>query len=367
MRKITALMDPNQNPNQLQDQETFDTNMANWVDGMVLRGEQENALADDMDALFATMSATAAGGTYSFPYIFDSSTADSDPGVGKLRLSSATQNAATVMRMDLQAVGGADMTNVLADLRAGTSAVKGSIRVVKMTDPSKWLIFDVTAVAIPTGYRNLTMTWRATGGGLASPFANGDALMIFIDRNGDKGDLPLGGALTCLVAEDITAAAASINYLSLFTSNYDHYRIDLIDFRPSTNGATPRLRFASGGAAIASANYSTLATHAAAPAQVTGTSLPLTPATLTNARNSSGLSIDIMNVNSANSPTIAMVTGFYDSTASAPSNLQSVLGNGILSLNQAIGGFQIFFDTGNIAVAKLRVYGYRNQTGPGVF
>ena len=211
---ITALTDPAQLPNQLDDQETFDTKMANFLDNLPERARQENELA-------ANMSAYAAGGAYSFQYIFDSSTADTDPGVGRLRLGSATQNAATAMRMDLQAVGSADLTNVLADLRAATSAVKGSIRLVKVSDPSKWLIYDVSAVALPSGYRNLTVNWRATGGGQASPFANGDALMVYIDRNGDSGTVP--GATELVATIPVPGGVTAMNALSVFDTDHDWY------------------------------------------------------------------------------------------------------------------------------------------------
>lgn len=241
--------DPNELPHRSQPKPEFDRKMGNYYRDL----PEYNA---ELKALAASIQAVAAGGAYSFPYVFDSSTADSDPGVGKLRLSSATQNAASiVMRMDLQAVGGADMTNVLADLRAATSAVKGSVRLVKMTDPSKWLIFDVTAVAIPTGYRNLTMTWRATGGGLASPFANGDALMVFIDRNGDSGTVP--GATELLATIPVPNGVAAVNALNVFDADHDWY---FVHFSGVTQSAAAQMgvRLAVGGTlSAASVYYST--------------------------------------------------------------------------------------------------------------
>ena len=41
------------------------------------------------------------GGGISVQYVFDTTTADADPGSGKLRLSQATQNTATAIRADL--------------------------------------------------------------------------------------------------------------------------------------------------------------------------------------------------------------------------------------------------------------------------
>lgn len=353
MRKITALMDPNQNPNQLQDQEAFDTNMANWVDGMVLRGEQENALADDMDALFAMMSATAAGGAYSFPYIFDSSTADSDPGVGKLRLGSTTQNAATVMRLDLQAVGGADMTNVLADLRAATSAVKGSVRVVKMTDPSKWLIFDVTAVALPTGYRNLTMTWRATGGGLASPFANGDALLVCIERNGDKGEDAVGALQLLAPPAIITTPVAQIDFLNLFTSAYDSYRIVIQGITPAA-ASRLSMRLATGGAVDAGTNYR-WALNSFGTSSAPVSSIPLHNDT----GNDFNFLVDLVNANGLGLKPMS-INGVYNQTVS-PAGPVLRYGAGLHTAAAAATGFRLYMENGaNIVGGTVRVYGLKN-------
>lgn len=177
---VTALTDLTKLPNQSQDQATFDANWAYTLEQMVLRAQQENETAANLNAI-------AAGGAYAFPYIFDSTTTDGDPGVGKLRLGSATQNASTVLRIDTAIVGGADISNVFFDLGAGTSAVKGSIRLVKQGDASKWMIFDITAVTSMTGYRNLAVAHRV--GSAASPFANTDAVLVYIERSGDKGDL----------------------------------------------------------------------------------------------------------------------------------------------------------------------------------
>lgn len=150
---ITALTDLELLPNQSQDQATFDANMAYLLDNLPLRAQQENELA-------ASMNAYAAGGAYAFQYVFDSSTTDSDPGMGTLRLNNATQNAATGLRIDNVMVGGADLSAVWADLLAVTSTIKGSIRIVKAGDPTKWMVLDVTGGTSPTGYRNLTATVR---------------------------------------------------------------------------------------------------------------------------------------------------------------------------------------------------------------
>jgi hypothetical protein len=184
---ITALMDLNRMPNRLQDQKVFDDFMAEYMRLLPLRGQQENDLV-------AMVNAAVAGGAYALAYVFDTATADADPGAGKLRLSNVIQNASTVLRLDVLA-GGQDYTSVIDRFDASTSTVKGSIRLVKMGDPSKWLTFDVTARTTLSGYRNLTVA--NTGGSSASPFAAGDGVLLFFQRTGDKGDT--GNQLTQMI------------------------------------------------------------------------------------------------------------------------------------------------------------------------
>ena len=346
MRKITALMDPSQNPNQLQDQETFDTNMAGLIDGFVLRGEQENALADDMEELFATMSATAAGGAYSFPYVFDSSTADSDPGVGRLRLSNGNQTAAALLRIDNQIVGGVDISPVFADLGAVTSAKKGSIRLVKQSDPSKWITFDVTAVATPTGYRNLSVVSRVSSG--INPFANGDALLVFIERNGDKGEDAVG-ALQLLSSVTVSAAVAQINFLSLFTSAYDKYIIEIQGLTPAA-AAILRMRLAVGGVIDSSSLYNPMSANSGggnAANTLEFYELSALVATMT---------VEVRNTNSSGLTTIG-VRGAYTQTSTP----LSVTKEGVYRGTAPVTGFSLYFSSGNITAGTVRVYGVKNN------
>jgi hypothetical protein len=139
------------------------------------------------------------GGAVSIDYTFSTTTTDSDPGSGNLRLSNATQNAATVIRTDLLDAHGGDWTTVLDSLDDSSNpTVKGHIRLFKKTDPTKYLIFTVTSLAAPSGYRNITVV--NVGSSAGSPFANGDLLTLCFERAGDKGDT--GAAGTASVGTD---------------------------------------------------------------------------------------------------------------------------------------------------------------------
>ena len=166
-------------PDRTMDQVVFDAAVAQLMADLPTWGGEVNATA-------AAMNMIAAGGAYALGYMFDTTTTDADPGAGKLRLSSATQNAATVIRLDLTS-GGADYSSVIDTFDASTSTVKGSIRLTKFGDLTKWMQFDVFARAAPTGYRNLTVV--CTGSSSASPFANGDGILLHFQRAGDRGDV----------------------------------------------------------------------------------------------------------------------------------------------------------------------------------
>jgi hypothetical protein len=175
---ITTFIDPAKLPNRAQPKPDFDRSMGEYFRLLPQFGSDLNVLA-------ASIGALAAGGAYAFPYIFDSATTDVDPGPGKLRLSSATQNAATVMRIDVLNQAGVSLAGMFDALQAASSSIKGAARIVKQSDPSKWLLFDFSAISAGSGYRNMSLAFRA--GSDASPFANGDPLMVFLQPAGEKG------------------------------------------------------------------------------------------------------------------------------------------------------------------------------------
>jgi len=319
-------------------------------------------VAEEFNAGIGDFNAALAGGAYAFPFVFDSATVDADPGPGELRLSSATQNAATALRIDVLTMGGASLSALFDTLQSVTSAVKGAVRIVKSADPSKWLLFDVTAVGTGAGYRNMTVVHRA--GSTASPFANGDALMVYIERNGDKGDLPLGGALTCLVSEALVGPLAVISYPNLFTSDYDHYLIRLSEFQSS--GATNvHMRLAVAGAFVSSTVYSQQPVPHSTQVPIATNAMGLLSSTAAASPPSPGLSIDLLNVNAVDSIKMAIVDGVH---TAGGGTYQSTAGLAAANILSRVSGFQLI-PSGSVTFTKgkLEVFGYRNQTGPGVF
>ncbi len=146
----------------------------------------EDNFVTQVNALAAAMNSLAAGTAVGIPYTFSTTTADADPGAGFLRLDNATQNLATTIRADLAGSDGSTYTDVLATFADSTSTVKGHILLQALADPTKWILFTVSALASPAGYRNLTVAVVAASA--ASPFANNDSIVLKFTRNGDKGD-----------------------------------------------------------------------------------------------------------------------------------------------------------------------------------
>jgi hypothetical protein len=127
-----------------------------------------------------------AGGAVSINFAFDSSTGNSDPGSGKLRLNNATQNLATAIYLDvLDTAYGTDWTAVLDTLDASSSTVKGQLRLFTVADPSHWIEFDLTSRTTHTGYRELAVT--VVGYSSASPFTATDVINLVFSRTGDTG------------------------------------------------------------------------------------------------------------------------------------------------------------------------------------
>jgi len=132
------------------------------------------------------------GGAITIPYEFSTTTTNSDPGAGKLRLDNATQSSATTIRASNTDAAAVDVASLLAAFADSTSTTKGYIRLFKTTNPAKWIDFAVTAVASPTGYKNITVS--VVDSSDTNPFANTDAITLCFTPNGDKGATGTQGA-----------------------------------------------------------------------------------------------------------------------------------------------------------------------------
>ena len=341
---INVLLDPAQMPDQSQDQLDFDNKMSGFMRDLP-------TLAAQINQAIGGINSAAAGGAYALPYVFDTGIADADPGTGKLRLSSTTQNAATVMRLDLVA-GGQDYTTLLDTFDASTSVIKGSIRLVKQADVSKWMTFDVTARAALTGYRNFNVA--CTGGSSANPFAAGDALMLFFQRNGDRGQPGANGVLA-LASATITSPVATIDFLNIFTADYDKYTIEIQGLGTTSGGAVVRMSLAVAGA-VATAGHSGPVAH--------NSNLTTLDSFFSLVSISSGstravtLTLELRNANSSTYKSLGVRGIGLSSDYTTP---VAVITEGTFTGSSAVSGFRLIVTAGTFAAGTIRVFGHRNS------
>ena len=317
----------------------------------------QKAMVPQINRALADMNALQAGGAYALPYIFDTPTTDADPGAGKLRLSSAAQNTATVMRLDLTA-GGQDYTALIDTMDASSSPVKGSIRLVKQGDLSKWMTFDVTARAAPTGYRNLAVV--CTDSSSASPFAKDDLLLLFFQRSGDKGETGFSG-MPVLATATVTSAVANIDFLNVFSAAYDKYTIEVQGIACSGAGPTISasilLSLAVAGAIPASPLNAGMSggesnlSNSTSPLFVGATG---NPAVVANAATS--FTVEIRNVNS-NFPKSVSSRGLCMNSGSA---FNAWAREGASLAQSPLSGFRLTPSSGNFIAGTIRIFGHRN-------
>lgn len=315
-------------------------------------GGLNNAIAQ-MNAELQGVHAMQAGGAYSFMYAFDTGTADADPGLGRVRLNTTTQSAATVIRIDLQVAGGTSIASLLDAIGAGTSVLKGAVRIVKALDPTVWMLFDVVAVNSASGYRNLTIVFRA--GSAASPFSNNDAVMIFIDRAGDVG----AGALELISSTEIGSPASMVNLLNSFNGkNCDKFIVEIQGLKTSAS-ADVKIRVSNNGATAATTGYTASGSNINLGSATNLSWFDVTDVSLST-NSSLTCSIEFKNVNAV-APLMKSISAsgiFADS--STPNTFRNLAQQGGY-LGERIFGFQLLNGSGltNFVAGTIRIYGVR--------
>ena len=133
----------------------------------------------------ATGATGAHSGAVAIQYTFSTTTTDSDPGAGTLRLSDSPQDTSTEAYVDLLDALGEDWTAALDDMDASTNPSRGYLRLVKRDDATKWILFRLTGVTTASGYRKLEL--ETVDSSDASPFSNADVLFLHFTATGDAG------------------------------------------------------------------------------------------------------------------------------------------------------------------------------------
>jgi hypothetical protein len=173
-------------------------------------------LTVELTAFFSALTTLAGGGGFSIPYKFSTTTTAGDPGPGFLRLNTASAATATTLYLDLVGSDAKDYTTLLDTMDDSSSAVLGQLRLMKVTDPTKFMCFNLTLLTTASGYRQLTVV--STGYSDTAPFLNNDVVLLHFTRTGDRGSTGPAGTIvrrTVSVASN-TAPAPDISTTDLY-------------------------------------------------------------------------------------------------------------------------------------------------------
>lgn len=124
-------------------------------------------------------------------YKFNTNTAESDPGSGKLKLNNASLSAATILWISET---DADANGVAATLAAwddSTSTVRGTLTIRSVATGSDIAIYSVTGAITDKGtYDAFTIAHKSSSGA----FSSEEEITVEFSRTGDKGDEGKEGA-----------------------------------------------------------------------------------------------------------------------------------------------------------------------------
>lgn len=345
---ITVFLDPTQMPAQGQPQATLDANVAQLFANFPTFGAQINALAANLNSI-------AAGGAYAIPYLFSTiNDTTVDPGAGCIRFNNPNQAATVYMTISGTSASGQSVGALIDQFDDSTSTVRGFIKFQKLGDQSKWIVFAVLgAVASNGAYRSINLQQILASD--TNPFVTSDSIMLFFQRTGDKGDI--GNAPYQLLAQStVSTTAANIDFLSVFTSAYDKYVIELSNYQAS---AALNLLFqvAAGGAAVSTANYTGIMAQGN-----TGAMNASAVAVGLNAHAAGvgqpSITFEVCNVNSTTSPKSVGVKGAFKNFNS---NYEGVGGTAFADIAAVLTGFRLSWNgAGAFSKATVRVYGVKN-------
>jgi hypothetical protein len=120
------------------------------------------------------------GGAVTFVQTFAAGTSDVDPGAGNYSVNNSFHTGATIIRLDDVDSAGTNWRTVIGTFANSTSTVKGHLRLVQVSIPANFVLYTISAVAQPTGYSNVTISYVAGSGFVGAAY-------IQFSRTGDLG------------------------------------------------------------------------------------------------------------------------------------------------------------------------------------
>ena len=118
-------------------------------------------------------------------YTFSTTTSDSDPGGGTLRLNHGTFGSVTAAYIDDSDANSADVSAYLLSFDDSTNlSNRGQLRITKKTAPANYVIFNITgANTDASGYVKLALTHVDSNGS----FSNADSIALEFSSSGNIG------------------------------------------------------------------------------------------------------------------------------------------------------------------------------------
>ena len=126
-------------------------------------------------------------------YTFSTTTTDSDPGSGTLRLNHGTFGSVTAAYIDDSDANSADVSAYLLSFDDSTNVSnRGQLRITKKTAPANYVIFNITGASTDaSGYVKLALTHVDSNGS----FSNADSIALEFSSSGNIG-IPAGLNMT---------------------------------------------------------------------------------------------------------------------------------------------------------------------------
>ena len=123
-------------------------------------------------------------------YKFSTDTNNSDPTTGTLKINHATPSSASSLFISETDFFGSDLSAILARWGVSTSAIKGRLEIVSLTEPTKRLDLEVTSARTDNGTWDSFTIANAVG---ALP-TNGGLVAVMFAHSGDTGATGSTGA-----------------------------------------------------------------------------------------------------------------------------------------------------------------------------
>ena len=174
------------------------TNHSGWVQ-LTVTHVDSNSTFGNTDSIRVTFTRTGdlgstgvTGSGEGLELTFETATADSDQGAGKVWYNNGTVGSATVFYIDDVDANAVNINSFVDSWDDSGSTVKGRLVVKKQTAPENYHMFNVTgAVTSASTYSKVAVTHVVSTGTIS----DGDAIFVSFSRTGDKGDTGATGGV----------------------------------------------------------------------------------------------------------------------------------------------------------------------------